>query len=633
MTKAHFCPACMNRVSAKQKLCGRCRSGPPRAGWPLDPFIGRVVDGKYTLSQRLGAGGFGLVFLARQQQSGIDLGDVVLKYLHGHTALNDKFRVRFINEARAARRVASPHVVKVFDLGFDEDGVPFIVMEYLQGRTLEQLLREKGKLSPHRTFRVGLQVASALHECHSVDVVHRDLKPDNLLVLDGRTQDFVKIFDFGIARVPAFHQTQTSSSFGTPLYMAPEQILHGEIDEGVDIFALGVVLYQCLTGRPPILVGSSMEYLQANLNVPATPLREVLPDMPESLESLLSEMLDKRRKDRPPSMEDVEERLRCIGVQKGWVPAETGEINLTDVARRQAARDEQEHEDLTLEPPAEPQQIPGVRDAGTGTNQLLRAVADLPTQVPEDKVDAFSGTQALDRKRQDELASEQGSEVSDRLPAGMTNPPPAESLNYYPPGYVPTTTFTGESKNVVPENTLFVKKWKAPLLAMFALGMGALAILFAQRLDQSDGYFQDDPRSNTTQKSTAARSPKANGTAPVEKTLATSNPENDAGPLDGEPTSDDQGAADIDGGGDMAGDILVAPMVNTSSSSKKPALKRKVPRRRTRRDGRSRRGLVFKKPVPSKQKQKRSPAGSEPSPTYTKKKSPSDPRKQVEGGL
>ncbi len=322
--RAHFCPQCMCGVVEDLDACARCRFKRPSKGWPADRFVGRLVDDKYRLERRLGAGGFALVFLARQVQGDIDLGQVVLKYLQRSLADNASVRRRFINEARAARRVGSPHMVKVFDLGFDEEGLPYMVMEYIQGQGLDELMKRKGPLDGARALRIALQVAGALEECHQAEIIHRDLKPDNLMLLPGRDADFVKVLDFGIARVPTEGGPVTKTIMGTPRYMAPEQILQQGIDVGVDVFALGVILFECLAGRSPITCDNSMEYLTRNLTVAPTPLRELRAEMPVTLERLLTRMMAKERADRPASMADVEQRLRIIGQQEGWLPAAGG---------------------------------------------------------------------------------------------------------------------------------------------------------------------------------------------------------------------------------------------------------------------------------------------------------------------
>ena len=292
--------------------------------------MGRLVQQKYRLLERLGSGGFAVVYRATQLQGELDLGEVALKFLRPHMAENESVRRRFINEARAARKVGSPHAVKVFDLGFDEEGVPFMAMEYLRGRSLEREVSQRGVLPAARVVEIGLQVAAALAECHGLGIIHRDLKPDNLILLEGQDGDFVKVLDFGIARVPDPDGTVTHTLMGTPQYMPPEQILQTKIDGGVDIFALGVILYECLTGRAPIPAETPMQYLQLNINSTPTPLRQVRSELSADLESLLGKMMAKDRDHRPTSMGDVALRLKAIrrSLEAG-IPS--GEETVTDL--------------------------------------------------------------------------------------------------------------------------------------------------------------------------------------------------------------------------------------------------------------------------------------------------------------
>ena len=313
-----FCPSCLlvGEVGEQAAFCPGCGFPQPAAGWPVDEFLGRVINGKYRLTEKLGEGGFGVVLRGRHLHGTVDLGDVVLKFLHQSIATNPVVRKRFVNEARAARALRTPHVVKVFDFDFDERGLPFIVMEYLAGRSLAAVLKD-GTLSPVRVLRIGMQAAGALHECHCAGIIHRDLKPDNILLLPDRDHDFVKLLDFGIARLQ--DSTLSQTIVGTPQYMAPEQIRQGRMDAGVDIFALGVLLYECLTGQPPIDAATPLEYLVRNLEVPPRPLRDLARDLPQPLEGLLAAMMAKERAARPATMADVEARLKAIGVSQGWL--------------------------------------------------------------------------------------------------------------------------------------------------------------------------------------------------------------------------------------------------------------------------------------------------------------------------
>jgi len=315
---AEFCPSCRKSVAATTSECV-CGFQRPGRGWPTDPYIGRMVDAKYRIERRLGAGGMGAVFLAKQMHGQTELGKVVLKFLLGEHLHNPSIRNRFVNEARAARQIASPHVVKVFDLGFDEDGAPFMVLEHLQGTSLAAVLQSEGRLHPDRAVGIALQIAEAMEECHQKQILHRDLKPANILLQPQRIGDFVKVLDFGIARVPQPDGQMTSTLMGTPRYMPPEQIMMRDIDAGVDIFALGVILFEMIAGEPPILATTPYEYVQLNVTASPRRLDAIVGGMPPLLVDLLDRMLAKERSRRPASMGELFAELRTIASGTGWL--------------------------------------------------------------------------------------------------------------------------------------------------------------------------------------------------------------------------------------------------------------------------------------------------------------------------
>ena len=304
-----FCPGCLERIASAEPLCEECDFPRPELGWPVDETIGKVVNRKYRITERLGRGGFGVVMKGRQLHDEHDLGDVVLKFMQSSLTQDLSLRRRFINEAKAARALRSPHVVKVFDFDFDEHGVPFMVMEYLEGQSLSRAIRSSS-LTVNRVLRIACQIAGAMDECHAAGIIHRDLKPGNILLRAGREGDFAKIIDFGIARVD--NTTVTKTMMGTPRYMAPEQILRQQMDGRTDIFALGVIIHECLCGCPPIEARDDLQYLMLNLERAPTPLRQLAPEAPEELEALLLRMMAKDKEDRPGSMADVQARLRAI---------------------------------------------------------------------------------------------------------------------------------------------------------------------------------------------------------------------------------------------------------------------------------------------------------------------------------
>jgi serine/threonine-protein kinase len=200
-----------------------------------------------------------------------------------------------------------------------------MVMEFLEGRSLADVLEKERRLAPARAVAIAMQVAEAMDECHERGILHRDLKPDNLLLQPQRSGDFVKILDFGIARVVTPGMQATSTLLGTPRYMAPEQLMQQEIDGRVDVFALGVILFEMLAGEPPLRAKTPMEYLHLNINVTPRLVSELVADLPPDLVALVNRMLAKSRDERPETMGAVHEALSAIARESGLgEPGRTG---------------------------------------------------------------------------------------------------------------------------------------------------------------------------------------------------------------------------------------------------------------------------------------------------------------------
>jgi serine/threonine protein kinase len=225
---------------------------------------------------------------------------VALKVLHAGLAGDGAFRRRFLREARLAARVSHPNVVQVFDAGAADDGTPYIVMEYVDGESLAELLRRKGRLPPERAVAVTAQAAAGLAHAHAAGLVHRDVKPHNLLVTaDGR----VKIADFGIARAAQETRlTETGTVLGTAAYAAPEQTAGLDVTAAADVYGLGACLYEALTGRPPYQFDSLAE-LAGKREEPIPPVRELAPDVSEPLEELVMRCLARKPEYRPTAAE------------------------------------------------------------------------------------------------------------------------------------------------------------------------------------------------------------------------------------------------------------------------------------------------------------------------------------------
>jgi serine/threonine protein kinase len=259
--------------------------------------VGDVVAGKYRVDRVLGEGGMGIVVAATHQQ--LDE-KVALKFLRPSVASNPEIVARFVREARAAVKIRSEHVARVLDVGALESGAPYMVMEYLDGQDLAQTLAGRGSLPVSETITYVLQACEAVAEAHSLGTVHRDLKPANLFLArrpNGRP--VVKVLDFGISKVASTGDaalTNASAMMGSPSYMSPEQMVAaGSVDVRADVWALGVVLYELLTGRLPFVAETMPELVGMILQSAHTPITALRPDVPPGLQATIDRCLQKDR--------------------------------------------------------------------------------------------------------------------------------------------------------------------------------------------------------------------------------------------------------------------------------------------------------------------------------------------------
>ena len=259
-----------------------------------------LVDGRYRLERVLGRGGMATVYLGRDEE--LDR-PVALKILAEHLAHDDAFRKRFVREAKLAARLSHPNVVQVYDAG-EQDDRPYIVMEHVSGETLAHVLAMRGKLPPREAAEIGRQTALGLEDAHAAGLVHRDVKPQNVLV---REDGVVKIADFGIARAAeASRLTQLGTVLGTAAYLAPEQALGDEeITPAADVYSLGAVLYEALTGRTPHQFSSLAELAERQRSGAVVPVRDLEPDVAEPLEALIMRCLAREPRFRPASAGEV----------------------------------------------------------------------------------------------------------------------------------------------------------------------------------------------------------------------------------------------------------------------------------------------------------------------------------------
>ena len=304
------CPKCDARFRGDIRSC-------PIDGEPLiapsDPFIGTTIAGRYLVEELLGVGGMGSVYRARHQFIGRD---VALKFLDPSLISNERLRKRFLGEARAANQINHEHIIDITDFGETEDGIVYMVMEYLEGHSLEEEL-EKGPLELRRALRIALQVALGLGRAHELGVVHRDIKPGNIHLTRRRMdRDFVKVLDFGVARIEQDARiTGQNMIVGTPEYIAPEQIRSHVPTPSSDLYSLGCVLFEMLTGRIPF-EGKTTALLVKHINEPPVAPSKHNPAIPPEVDRIVLRLLQKkpeqRQRDAYHLVEDLQRLLDLL---------------------------------------------------------------------------------------------------------------------------------------------------------------------------------------------------------------------------------------------------------------------------------------------------------------------------------
>jgi serine/threonine protein kinase len=317
-----YCPVCERRYDDEMRMCGvdgtplRSQSlqTPVRDQPARDQMLGRVVKGRYQIMRRLGEGGMGTVYLAEQVSIGRK---VALKLLRGSYAMDDEFIERFRREARLAASLNHRNIVTVYDFDQGDDESLFIAMEYLDGEKLSDVIRREGPLDMGRAVRFGLQFAEGLEAAHHAGVIHRDIKPDNIMVVGEEGVETIKLMDFGIARLrdvaATSRLTRPDVIMGTPAYMAPEQAEGKETSERTDIYALGVVLYEMLSGEVPFKANTPAAVLLKQIQESPVPLRKLRREVPAEIERIVMQALEKKPEKRQRDMRDLVQGLRKAG--------------------------------------------------------------------------------------------------------------------------------------------------------------------------------------------------------------------------------------------------------------------------------------------------------------------------------
>ncbi len=275
-----------------------------------DPLLGTTLAGNYEIQEVIGHGGMGVVYKARHA-----LMDriVAIKMLQAQLISDSMSVKRFQQESKSASRISHPNVITVYDFGISPNGQPFIVMDYLQGISLADLIKNEGQIGVERSIKILAQACDALDHAHKMGVIHRDVKPTNFVLINyDEEKDFVKVVDFGVAKLmnagpEGQRLTQAGEVCGSPVYMSPEQCTGAELDQRSDIYSMGIVVYETLTGKLPILGKTMVDTMSKHISEMPPTFTQARPDLyiPERLEQVVFKALAKDPNDRHQTMDEL----------------------------------------------------------------------------------------------------------------------------------------------------------------------------------------------------------------------------------------------------------------------------------------------------------------------------------------
>ncbi|MFW6052010.1 MAG: serine/threonine-protein kinase [Myxococcota bacterium] len=323
------CPACGRVTPPDARFCSGCGHPLVEASGQVvpvvaDPLIGRVLADRYRIVSLLGRGGMGVVYKVEH----VHIGKLMaMKLLAGELSRNREVLKRFRREAEAASKLSHPNTVQIFDFG-QAEGLTYLVMEYVEGVSLGQLIKQSGALDMARAARIGAQICASVSEAHELGIVHRDVKPENVMLVQGRSEpDFVKVLDFGLAKLregsdATVTVTRAGHIVGTPYYMAPEQIRGEEVDGRTDVYSIGALLYRALTGTPPYWAPSPVGVLTKHLTEPLVPpSQRIEGPLPPEADAIVARAMQKHPADRYPNADalraDLLDYLRSVGEDSG----------------------------------------------------------------------------------------------------------------------------------------------------------------------------------------------------------------------------------------------------------------------------------------------------------------------------
>lgn len=305
-----FCPSCDRHFSANEHVTACPDDGADLMPVTDDAIVQMVVAGKYRIGELIGTGGWSKVYRAFHTQ--LDR-IVAFKLLRADLVASAERIKRFDSEAKLASNLSHPNICTVYDCGILDTGQPYLILEYIQGRSLMRVLQDEGSIEPARTVHLLKQIAIALEAAHERGIVHRDLKPGNVMIVENAGEETVKIIDFGLAKAFAAEDreqlTNTGATIGTPCYMSPEQVRGEQLDARSDMYSFGCMAYEMLTGRKPVEGNSVFETMQGHLDKEPRPMRHPERDIPQPLQDLTMRCMQKHRDDRYQTMADVERAL------------------------------------------------------------------------------------------------------------------------------------------------------------------------------------------------------------------------------------------------------------------------------------------------------------------------------------
>lgn len=330
-TARRVCLVCHEEFSPDERRCPK--DGTVLVALAADPYTGKTIAERYEIEALIGSGGTSIVYRALHLQL---RRTVAIKMLKAHLVTDEESKKRFEQEARAVSCLTHPNVVAVYDVGVTKYGEPYIVMEHLQGGSLAELVGREGKIPYERALPIFVKACSALWHAHKKDVIHRDVKPSNIMIVPtDDDEEFVKIVDFGLAKLRSLtgefqRLTKTGEVFGSPVYMSPEQCTGKKLDQRTDIYSMGVVMYEALAGRPPFKERSTIETIRKQIKEPAPKFSEVDETLhvPENLEKIILRCLAKNPEERYQTMEVLRDDLERFAADR--VPAAANHLNTAD---------------------------------------------------------------------------------------------------------------------------------------------------------------------------------------------------------------------------------------------------------------------------------------------------------------